>query len=106
MKDVPLDAPLLNYLIDGKVPEVAEERQRVEKAAQFIEFKGGKLVLTNDKGEVIVPPIRDRGKIIEEVAAAIGLTSSPRLYNLIRETYWWSGMRADCIKYCSTTTAV
>ena len=61
--------------------------------------------MRSGQGSVIIPAYRHRDKIIEEVATALGMTSGPRLYNLLRETYWWSGMRAACVKFSSTSSA-
>ena len=47
-------------------------------------------------GAVIVPPIRDRRRIVADAAWAAGFTSPDRLYALLRERYYWRGLRVAC----------
>lgn len=42
---------------------------------------------------------------MNDVARAVGYTSGDRLYNLIRETYWWTTMRRECLEFCQCAVA-
>lgn len=104
-KDITLDAPLMRLLIDGIQPPNDAISSPLQRSMQFIQYEGGKLQIWRQQGAVIVPAIKHRYAIISETAQAVGFTSGDRLYALLRETYWWTSIRKDCLQFCRDTLA-
>lgn len=47
-----------------------------------------------------VPPFRDREAILLAYAEALAVPHGVRMYALLRRAYYWSGMKADCLRVC------
>ena len=45
-----------------------------------------------------VPPLRDRKKIMEQTFKELGYPSGQRLYMVLKGTFAWNGMYADCVE--------
>ncbi len=50
-------------------------------------------------GDVIVPPLHDRERLVADVAEAVGYSSADRVYALMKSRYHWRGMRAACVRF-------
>ncbi len=103
--DLTLDTDLMRFICDGIPPEDEAKRELCIKAGLFVDFKDGKIIMNSHKGGVQVPPLRDRHRIIDETAKMMGLPNGARLYQLLRETFWWRGMREECNRYCELSLA-
>ena len=56
------------------------------------------------KGRVCVPDIKDLRKLIMEEAHCLAYAmhlSSTKMYQTIKENYWWSGMKKDVANFVS-----
>ncbi len=99
----------MDFVCDGVEPEDHDDFRRVVAAANFLEYRDGNLFIimtrANVTGYVIVPPIRDRERIVAETALATGLMSGDKVYALLRERYFWRGMRNMCVKFCDGNIA-
>ncbi len=78
---------------------------RIIVSGNYVSYRDGKILLHFNYGEVEVPPIRERWRIIYQASKAVGYTSGDRLYSLLRERYWWHGMRNDCVVHCANSKA-
>ena len=45
-----------------------------------------------------VPPLRDRRALVREALHATGYPHGLRLYELLSQRYYWTGMQQDCIE--------
>ena len=104
-RDITLDRAVMLKVMHGIVPEDEVDKARAEKAAKFLSWHDKQLMLELKHGFVIVPPIRDRRRIVADAAAAAGFTSADRLYALLRERYYWHGMHVACVAECTTCRA-
>lgn len=52
-------------------------------------------------GERQVPPLHLREPLIVDAYRSLGCPGGQRLYELLRQRYYWSGMTRDCIRVCA-----
>ena len=90
----------MHYVCDGVEPEDNDDFRRVADAANFLDFKDGNLMIMIKNGWVIVPPIRERDRIVADTALAVGVISGDKVFALLRERYYWRGMRNMCVRFC------
>lgn len=103
MADVTLDAALMKYLYYGVLPDDVLECERVVSASKWMSVGSkGELFTVNQDGRLRqVPPISERQGILKEYHLSSGMCSGERLYQIIRQAYYWHGLRGDCNKYVS-----
>ncbi len=95
-----LDDDLMRYICDDVEPEDCDELKRVSEVASFLEYKDGNLHIRVKNGYAIIPPIRERERIVAETALAVGVISGDKVFALLRERYFWRGMRKMCVRFC------
>lgn len=49
-----------------------------------------------------VPPLWERLDLIRRTYYSLGCPGGERLYQLLRERYYWHGMKRDCLHMCHT----
>ena len=107
-RDITLDMVLLRYLCDSVLPDDDQTRERILAASSFVSWTDSRLWIRSDQlsNKVQIPPIRLRPQIIEALAQATGVPSGDRLYQLLRQAYWWRGMRLACMRYAQCNLAL
>ena len=81
----------MQYLGAGQEPAEVDILERVREAATFMRLDAtGRLYMgaregSTRLGERIVPPICDRGTIVQLVLEQLGYPSGERLYQVLRE---------------------
>lgn len=70
----------MQFVCDNIVPLDPARAEVVCRGARFFKFIGGKLLLKGQKGELYVPPLRDRPLILSEASQVTSHTSGERLY--------------------------
>lgn len=106
LTDLTLDDPLLRYLAIGEVPPDAGVRERVERAAQYVEMDGMGIIwlkATKNMPSRCIPPIGRRERIAKRAFREGVFPSGDRLYEVLRIQYFWTGMRADCRSLAATS---
>ena len=72
-----------------------------EIGKKFNIFQDGMLTM---KGRIYVPNVEDLRKMIMEKAHCSAYAMHPgstKMYRIIKENYWWSGMKMDIVKFVS-----
>jgi hypothetical protein len=94
----------MSFLAIREFPENSKDSARVLRASQFIKLTDeGKLYLENEhRIKKFIPPMKNRVKLIKDVATALAFPAGIRVYNLIKTQYFWEGMLADCRSICSS----
>lgn len=77
------------------------EETRCRRVGAWFEWDRPGLYL---KGECRrqVPPICTRAKLVATCAAALGYPGGDRLYQALKQRYYWAHMHRDCTQVCST----
>ena len=99
-----LDESLLRYLAHREEPHDPGEARRVLRAAEFVSMcEAGKLWMSTPglKGWREVPPISKRRRLVEVTFRQCAYPSGERLYECLKEQYYWVGMKADCCQHAA-----
>lgn len=99
-----MDEPLLRYLAVGYRPSDPKEIARVIRASAFLKMDENHRLWAKSKGiyDREIPPMKHRMKILSEIATALAFPNGKRLYDLVKERYYWDGMMADCLAVCAS----
>jgi hypothetical protein len=81
--------------------ESYEERERCKRIGQWFEWDPPRLYL---KGELRreVPPICQRAELVTKCAVALAYPGGDRLYQALKQRYYWAHMHRDCCIACSS----
>ena len=83
VRDVTLDSELLAFVISRIEHSEERSKNRVHRAAAFLHWDAGKLLIRRGDQWVEVPPIRDRKAIVSSTAAALAFASGERVYEVL-----------------------
>jgi hypothetical protein len=104
--DVLLDEALLCYLSHKQLPVDAAEATRVVQASKYIHMnREGKVYISGPLEGVprLVPEFRFRKQIVQAALPLSGFASGRRIYELLRQHYYWDGLLKDCEEVASAS---
>ena len=97
--DVTVDLALMGYLFRGELPPDVGEVARIQRAARFLVVLGDVLYTTGrDNHWREVPAISDRWGVMASVHG-LAHCGAQALYDTLRKSYFWRGMRLDCVDF-------
>lgn len=102
--DATLDESLLRYLALRERPHDLGEARRVLRASEFISMDdAGALWVSASGGGITrqIPPIAARSRIVEVTFRQCAYPSGDKLYQCLKEHYYWNGMKADCSQHAA-----
>lgn len=97
-----MDESLMTYVTTGTLRDDLQprERNRIVRQATWLRWERGKLYIVSGQ-EREVPPMWARRGLVESTAATLGFPGGERLFGMLRARYHWTGMKLDCIRWCS-----
>jgi hypothetical protein len=108
LMDITLDEAILRYLSHGELPKDVRQEDRVRRAANFAELDAaGKVWLrgSQDAPARLIPGLGSRRPVMEHAFKEGVYPSGDRLYEVLKISYFWSGMKADCRALAHTSLA-
>ena len=83
------------------LPTTFEEEERCKRVSKWFEWDHPRLYLQgNPRREV--PPICTRAHLVAKCAVALAYPGGDRLYQALKQRYYWAHMHRDCNRICST----
>ena len=98
---------LLEFLLQGKLPEEADDAKRVAAQATQFDVLDGVLCYVGPKGGSQVRKVVPKGlrKILLDSyhgGALSGHFSGPKLLKSVSRHWWWPGMHSDVMNHCKS----
>lgn len=96
-RDITLDRELVWHLNGFALPEPALARCR--RVAKYVSLgDDGRLrVRGRHYTELEVPPLYARLEVVRHAAGTLAFPDGDRLYQLLRQRFFWAGLRRDCL---------